>query len=444
MYNIVNKYIYTIFLFIVLLVSIETQTYSSAITHGIVASKNNTLNNAFQKYRLKSIEENAEGVNTSKHSPINSTVKKVFNIPKDNLMNPIFKAPSNLSIKIAPPTKGVYQSAITDFGGSEDNVTAKKILDYEKMIGKKIVWAYFSNNWGSGIKFPEKSVRIIHSLGVVPFIRMMPRTTFTEDKQDPNFTLQSIIDGKFDSNLTKWAMDAKRVGIPLMVEFGTEVNGHWFPWSGIQNGGGITNKYGNPTFPDGPERFRDAYRHIIDLFRKEGVTNITWCFHVYPPLDVGKPGILDQPWNAIKNYYPGDNYIDWIGISVYGSFDRGADWESFSGILDNAYPQLAAISSKKPLAVFEFGVLEDPLQGNKSKWIQDALQSIENGRYPRIKAISYWDEKWNDCVIVCLPKLNGEIDLRLNSSTSSLDTYRKIISSPFFLTNAQYQYKKNN
>ena len=30
-----------------------------------------------------------------------------------------------------------------------------------------------------------------------------------------------------------------------------------------------------------------GYRHIIDLFRKEGVRNITWCFHVYPPQATG-------------------------------------------------------------------------------------------------------------------------------------------------------------
>ena len=51
-----------------------------------------------------------------------------------------------------------------------------------------------------------------------------------------------------------------------------------------------TNGYGDPYFPDGPERFRDAYRHIIDLFRKEDVKNITWCFHVYPPQGTGECG----------------------------------------------------------------------------------------------------------------------------------------------------------
>ena len=71
---------------------------------------------------------------------------------------------SALSIKVGPPSKGVYQSALTDFGGAEDEVTSQKIIDYEKLIGKKIVWAYFSNNWGSGIKFPETAVRAIHSV----------------------------------------------------------------------------------------------------------------------------------------------------------------------------------------------------------------------------------------------------------------------------------------
>lgn len=49
-----------------------------------------------------------------------------------------------------------------------------------------------------------------------------------------------------------------------------------------------------------------------------------------------------------------------IGIRVYGASDRGTRWDSFTGSLDAAYPQLAAISLKKPLAIFGFGVLEGP------------------------------------------------------------------------------------
>lgn len=353
----------------------------------------------------------------------------------------VYQNMSALSVKVGPPPKGVYLSALTDFGGAEDKVTSQKIIDFEKLIGKKIVWAYFSNNWGSGIKFPETAVMAIHSVGVIPFIRMMPRTVFTDGVADPVYTLQGFIDGKFDSDLKKWAQDAKRVGIPIMVEFGTEVNGGWFPWSGILNGGVKTNGYGDPNFPDGPERFRDAYRHIIDLFRKEGVKNITWCFHVYPPQGTGDVKELHQPWNNLINYYPGDDYIDWIGISVYGAFDRGTTWDSFARVLDGAYPELSTISLRKPLAVFEFGVLEDPSQGNKSAWIQGALQSIASVKYPRIKAISYWNEEWNDCTIVCVPGLNGVINLKLDSSPKTVEVFRKIVASPFFVTQPNYFYK---
>ena len=102
-------------------------------------------------------------------------------------------------VKLIPPSRGIYHGAFTDFGGEENEVTAQKIIDFENIAGKKIVWAYFSNNWGSEVlNFQRQSVKIIHSLGIIPFIRMMPRTTFDEGRIDPIFTLQSIINGNFD------------------------------------------------------------------------------------------------------------------------------------------------------------------------------------------------------------------------------------------------------
>ncbi|MDN5845022.1 MAG: glycoside hydrolase family 26 protein [Candidatus Nitrosocosmicus sp.] len=339
---------------------------------------------------------------------------------------------SGLDVKIAPPTSGVYHGSNPDFGGTEDEVTAERMIDYEELVGKEITWAYFSNNWIEDIEFPEESVRTIDSLDIVPFIRMMPRTTFDQGEADPVYTLQGIIDGDFDDSLIEWAQDAKNTNIPLMVEFGTEVNGDWFPWSGILNGGGETEEYGDPNTADGPERFRDAYRHIIDLFRSEGVNNITWVFHVFPYHEVGDETPTDEPWNSIENYYPGDEYIDWIGTSVYGSTERGKEWTSFTEIMDTAYTELESVSATKPFAILELGIIEDPEMGNKSEWMREALQLIENGTYPRIKAISYWNEKWD----------NGDniIDLTVNSSSEGVDIYKELISSPFFISAVQYEF----
>jgi hypothetical protein len=331
--------------------------------------------------------------------------------------------------KLRPPDKGIYHGAFPNFGGTEDTVRAQNINDFERKIGKKIVWAMFSDNWSAeGIEFPEKNVKIVHSLGIVPFIRMMPRIDFRVGELDSKYTLQHIIDGSFDGELRKWASDAKRLKIPMVVEFGPEMNGNWFPWSGILNGAGKKDGYGDAKYVDGPERFKDAYRHIINLFKKQGVHNITWAFHTFPPFEKNEDSELYKKWNNIKNYYPGDDYIDWIGLSVYGAVEQDSEWTSFTEILDNAYPVIAGISADKPLAVFEFGVAEYPQLGNKSNWIKEALESLEAGRYPRIKAISYWDEMWkydsNDRVI----------DLRINSSIESSKIYKDILNSSYFVS----------
>ncbi len=249
------------------------------------------------------------------------------------------------------PSSGIYHSANPGFIGAEDYVTEEIITDFETLVGKNIVWAYFSNNWRDNIQFPTSNVNIIHEAGKVPFIRMMPRTDFDEGEPDPNYTMQKIIDGVFDTQLTQWAIDAKNTNIPLLVEFGTEVNGNWFPWNGQYNGGGTTDGYGDPNSPDGPERFKDAYRHIIDICNNNGANNITWFFHVD---DYSLP---EEDWNNFENYYPGDEYIDWIGISIYGAFDKHEDYYEFSYLLDEVYPRLTILTNK-PIAILEFAITE--------------------------------------------------------------------------------------
>ena len=253
------------------------------------------------------------------------------------------------NILVATENK-IYHSALTGFGGTEDVVTKKSIADFENLVEKDVAWVYFSNNWFTEIKFPKDRVKTISDLGKTPFIRMMPRTNF-EDKPDPNYTMQNIIDGKFDTAIIQWAIDAKNTNIPLLVEFGTEVNGDWFSWNGSYNGGSETTNYGNPNLADGPERFQDAYKHIIDICRNNGTTNISWFFHIDA---FSSP---NETWNKMENYYPGDNYIDWLGVSVYGPQEKGDEYLEFNKILNNVYPDLVNISDK-PIAILEFAITE--------------------------------------------------------------------------------------
>jgi beta-mannanase len=253
--------------------------------------------------------------------------------------------------KLIEPNAGIYHAAFPDFGGEEDIVTAERIDDFETQANKDIVWAYFSNNWRDNIQFPSTEVNTINGTGKIPFIRIMPRTGFDEGGTDPNYSMQKIINGDFDAALTQWAINASNTGIPLLAEFGTEVNGNWFPWNGQYNGGGETTGYGDAGWPDGPERFRDAYQHIIDICDANGADNITWFFHV------DAYSVPEVNWNEIENYYPGDNYIDWLGVSVYGLTELGEEYMEFSEILDNIYTDLSDMSDN-PIAILEFGMID--------------------------------------------------------------------------------------
>ena len=276
------------------------------------------------------------------------------NIFRKLISSPFFKSdPAFVNNKLIPPEKGVYFAAFPDFGGEESLVSQKRIHDFETLVNKKITWAYFSDNWLDNLSFPYDEVNIIHKAGRVPFIRMMARSDFEEAGGDPVYSMQAIINGTFDRQLKAWAQEARGLDYPLLVEFGTEANGNWFPWNGEHNGAGIKNQYGDPSLADGPERFRDAYRHIIDLFKSQGVNNITWFFHIDAHSEP------DIAWNSIENYYPGDDYIDWLGVSVYGPQLPEEDFETFAEVLDGIYPQLSALSDK-PIAVLEFAVTELP------------------------------------------------------------------------------------
>ena len=77
------------------------------------------------------------------------------------------------------------------------------------------------------------------------------------------YTHKNITRGMFDDQLRAYAKAAKSFGTTLLIEYGVEVNGNWFPWS-----------------QEGPGPYKAAYRHIVNLFREVGASNVRWAFHV--------------------------------------------------------------------------------------------------------------------------------------------------------------------
>ena len=316
------------------------------------------------------------------------------------------------------PEEGAYVGAYVVAGPWSDEVSVENIKNFEELINKKLSWVYFSNNWLDGqINFPKENVLKAMSANVIPYIRLMPWSEYTDGSADPIFTMDVLLSDRFNEDLRAWAREAALLDTHYIIEFGPEVNGSWFPWNGKWNGANQMS-YGDPSLPDGPERFRDVFRKIISLFREEGLHNVTWVWHVDTAWSP------HARWNDASNYYPGDEYIDWIGLSVFGAQLPNHEWLDFFRKFRNFYPQIERIAEKKPIIISEFAVIEDPnIPSRKADWISRALGLVESGRYP-IKAITYWNsEGW-------LP--DAAADFRITSSVQATEAFIERLREPFW------------
>lgn len=295
--------------------------------------------------------------------------------------------------KPAPPPPGrlyhgVYPGGLT---GDEDDLTVKDLREYESAVGQPAAWVYFSHNWFTGRSraFPRVTADWIRAAGSTPYIRLMLREKPEQDRRDHTFTHQGIIDGLFDRDLRAWARAARDYGGPLLVEWGTEFNGIWFPWNGAWHGRDKKKGFGDPKKYDGPERFAAAFRHIVELMRAEGATNIAWVWH---------PDVHDDPredWNRMENYYPGDDVVDFLALSTYGPItpDEPAS-EKLGDMLDYSVPRLSELAPGKPVIVAEFGCTAGNSTASPAPWAADALASLLARKHPSIIGFSWWNERW--------------------------------------------------
>ncbi len=290
---------------------------------------------------------------------------------------------------IAPPPAGKLYHGFY-WGGvgtdthdpTEHDVTPADVARYEQAIGPKTAWIYFSNNWFESREFPVAMCGWIRDLGKIPYVRLMLRSDVDQRHAEKTFTLPKIIAGEYDIDLRAWAREAKAFGSPILIEWGTEPNGNWFGWNGKWNGG----------MADGPKRYVAAYRHIVDLMRAEGADNLTWVWHV---------NWLDEPerkWNAFENYFPGENYCDWVAISVYGPTTPTTrdGTESFAFKMRQAYPRLTKLAPNKPMILAEFGCDLHNRRVDVTRWGREALEQLFSGRWPAVVGFCWWNEGWQN------------------------------------------------
>lgn len=174
---------------------------------------------------------------------------------------------------------------------------------------------------------------------------------------------QDILSGKYDSTL-QIIFKAAQQEAPsrILVRWGHEMEivGQ-YPWAKEDSNGYIA-----------------AYRYVVEFSRKMGVTNILW---VWSP--AGN--------KEAKYYWPGPEYVDYIGVSVYADmeWDKAAGYaktRSFEDIMAEKY--WFAESYSKPMIVAEVGV--NDFSEHKEPWLAAAVKSLT--KFPEIKCWVYFNQ----------------------------------------------------
>jgi len=123
-----------------------------------------------------------------------------------------------------------------------------------------------------------------------------------------------------------------------------------------------------------PKSYVQAYRYIVDRFRKRGVTNAAYVWHSYAS-KVSRPH---------EDWYPGDDYVDWFAISY---FDQPQTQM-------NAMADLAE-RHKKPLMIAESAPWHFFTQNDDRAWKEWFVPMFKFAEARNVKAISYINCDWD-------------------------------------------------
>lgn len=162
----------------------------------------------------------------------------------------------------------------------------------------------------------------------VLLVSVEPWTWTRDERNTPAFLQQGIHTGYYDANMRSICQVIDTLESPVTIRWAHEMEytDGQFIWAGWE-----------------PEDYVAAYRRMVDICREAAPrVNVMWS-----PLGL----------EGMEEYYPGDDYVDLIGLTIFGYqayeedvFGRPMSYGEF---LDERYARAAVFG--KPIVVGELG-----------------------------------------------------------------------------------------
>ena len=228
---------------------------------------------------------------------------------------------------------------------------------------------------------------------------------------EPAVDLKDISKGTYDTYLENYANSIKAWGKEVRFRFAHEM---------IQDN--VFNGKEFYRWQDQPEDYIKAFRHVHNIFDKAGANNakFVWCPN-NSPFEV----------DILKQYYPGEEYVDWLCMDGYNWANSDGkpgwpDWAWFDDIFANIYNTFVdnpGVFGNKPIMIGEFASCEagpNDLPGqHKAEWIRNAFERMASADFNKIKAFHWF-------------QINKECDWRVDSSMAAREAFKAALENDKF------------
>jgi beta-mannanase len=281
------------------------------------------------------------------------------------------------------------------------------VAAYEQATGKQMTIVHWYALWGGWkAEFSRADLDLVDRRGSVPMITWEP---WAGTPNDPAWSLRAaILSGQHDAYIESWARGMAAYGKPVLLRFAHEMHHQpTYPWA-LGNLGNTADEY------------VAAWRHVRAIFDRHGATNVAW---VWNPNTMGDTSATTYA-PIYRALYPGDAYVDWVGLDLYNTGPRlnwGAPyWRSLAAVLSQPYAAIMAVANK-PLILGEVGSAETG--GDKAQWISEGLGPSLVAQFPRVKAVVWFD-------------MNKEEAWAVSSSSSAQSAYVSALRQSQYMASA--------
>jgi beta-mannanase len=212
-------------------------------------------------------------------------------------------------------------------------------------------------------------------------VTVEPWTWSKTDHVAPPALLQGILAGRYDGNIAAICSIVGKFETATTIRWAQEMEDPElrFPWRGWTG-----------------EEYKAAYRHFVDRCRRDAPrAKFMWS---------------PKGLTGLDKYYPGDAYVDVVGLSVFGlqpyDQDKFGHDRTFVEALKPGYDLVAKYN--RPICVAELGYSGDA--DYVHNWAEAALKPYP--QFPRLQCVVYFNDKdsapW--------PGRYGVPDWRVNSN----------------------------